>query len=124
MILSMEVRPMIALDPEKKQKTESKPGIEIMSELQTTNDQSSRDKVMEDLRHFFDIPISIAIQLADRSMKVRDILQLQPNSIVELPKSAGENMDILANGRFIASGEVLELEDSTGIRLTDLGTVT
>lgn len=115
---------MIALDPEKKQKTESKPGIEIMSELQTTNDQSSRDKVMEDLRHFFDIPISIAIQLADRSMKVRDILQLQPNSIVELPKSAGENMDILANGRFIASGEVLELEDSTGIRLTDLGTVT
>jgi len=75
---------------------------------------------MEEVRHFLDIPIKVTVQLAQCSMKVRDILQLQPSSIVELPKSAGENVDILMNERQIAFGEVLELEGSTGIRLTDL----
>jgi flagellar motor switch protein FliN/FliY len=53
-------------------------------------------------------------------MKIREILQLQLSSIIELPKSAGENVDVLINDRLIAFGEVLELEGSTGIRLTDL----
>jgi flagellar motor switch protein FliN/FliY len=65
------------------------------------------------------VPVKITIQLASRTMKVRDILQLQPSSIVDLPKSAGENVDILMNGRLIGFGEVLELEGATGIRLTD-----
>ena len=84
----------------------------------------SYEKTMEELRHFLDIPIKITVQLANRAMKVRDILQLQPDSIVELPKSAGENVDILMNDRLVAFGEVMELEGSTGIRLTDLNILT
>ncbi len=84
----------------------------------------SYEKTMEELRHFLDIPIKITVQLANRTMKVRDILQLQPDSIVELPKSAGENVDILMNDRLVAFGEVMELEGSTGIRLTDLNILT
>lgn len=87
-------------------------------------ENSSYEKTMEVLHHFLDIPIEITIQLANRTMKVRDILQLQPDSIVELPKSAGENVDILMNDRLVAFGEVMELEGSTGIRLTDLNTLT
>jgi flagellar motor switch protein FliN/FliY len=83
-------------------------------------ESSGFDKTMEEVHRFLDIPIKITIQLANRTMKVRDILQLQPDSVVELPKSAGESVDILMNERLIAFGEVLELEDSTGIRLTDL----
>jgi len=90
----------------------------------TTAENSSREKSMEELRHFLDIPIKITVQLANRIMKVRDILQLQADSIVELPKSAGENVDILMNGRLVAFGEVMELEGRTGIRLTDLNTLT
>jgi flagellar motor switch protein FliN len=90
-----------------------------MSETQTAN-KTSYEKSMEELHHFLDIPIKISIQLAKRTMKVRDILQLQSSSIVDLPKSAGENVDILMNDRLIAFGEVMELENSTGIRLTDL----
>ena len=56
-------------------------------------------------------------------MKVRDILQLRQRSIVELPKSAGETVDILVNERPIASGEVLELEGATGVRLTDFSPI-
>ena len=82
------------------------------------------EKAMEALQHFLNIPIKITIQLAGRTMKVRDILQLQKDSIVELPKSAGEYVDILMNERLIAFGEIMELEGSTGIRLTDLHTLT
>ncbi len=79
---------------------------------------------MDLMSHFLNVPMKIAIQLARCDMKVREILQLQVNSIVELPKSAGENVDILVNERLIAFGEVLELEGSTGIRLTDFNTLT
>jgi flagellar motor switch protein FliN len=82
-------------------------------------DASVSEKTIEDLHHFLDVPVKISIRLGTRIMKVRDILQLQPSSIVELAKSAGENVDILINNRLIAFGEVLELEGCTGIRLTD-----
>jgi flagellar motor switch protein FliN/FliY len=95
-----------------------------MSESQNSNELSSYERTMEELHHFLDVPMKITVQLANRTMKVRDILQLQPSSIVELPKSAGENVDILVNERLIAFGEVMELEGSTGIRLTDLNTLT
>jgi flagellar motor switch protein FliN len=95
-----------------------------MPELQTANEISSYEKSMEELDHFLDIPITISIQLASRTMKVRDILQLQPNSIIDLPKSAGENVDVIINDRPFAFGEVMELENSTGIRLTGLHRLT
>jgi flagellar motor switch protein FliN len=93
-----------------------------MPDAQNSNESPCLEKAMEELHHFLDIPMRISVQLANRAMKVRDILQLQPSSIVELPKSAGENVDILVNERLFAFGEVMELEGSTGIRLTDLNT--
>ncbi len=55
-------------------------------------------------------------------MKVREILQLKQDSILDLPKSAGENLDVYISGKLVAYGEVLEMEARTGIRLTDLHT--
>jgi flagellar motor switch protein FliN len=93
-----------------------------MVESANVNEAVPGEKTIEDIHHFQDVPVRVGIQLAQRTMKVQEILQLQPNSIVELPKSAGENVDILINERLIAFGEVLELEGSTGIRLTDFNT--
>jgi len=95
-----------------------------MSETQNITEVSSGEKAIDALHHFLDVPMKITVQLAKCNMKVRDILQLQPSSIVDLPKSAGENVDILVNERLIAFGEVMELEGSTGIRLTDLNMLT
>jgi len=93
-----------------------------VSETAGLSESFLNDKALDEVRFYFDVPIKITIQLASRTVKVRDILQLQTNSIVELPKSAGEDVDILINDRLIAVGEVFELEGSTGIRLTDLNT--
>jgi flagellar motor switch protein FliN/FliY len=94
-----------------------------MAETSNINERSGAEKSLEELQHFLDIPVRITIQLGKRNMKVRDILELQPRSIIELPKSAGENVDILMNERLIAFGEVLQLEGSTGIRLTDFNII-
>jgi flagellar motor switch protein FliN/FliY len=93
-----------------------------MSHSQGINEGSSYEKAMEEAQYFLDVPMQVAVQLGGRTMKVRDILQLQPDSIVDIPKSAGENVDVLVNGRIVAFGEVMELEGSTGIRITDLNT--
>jgi flagellar motor switch protein FliN len=92
----------------------------VMPEAQIAVEMSQYEKAMEEMLPFLNISIKITVRLGNRTMKVRDILQLQPSSIVDLPKSAGENVDILMNDRVIAFGEVMELEGSTGIRLTDL----
>ena len=94
-----------------------------MPEPLNTPEMSSTVKALDELRHFLDIPVKISIQLGTRTMRVRDILQLQPNSIIDLPKSAGDNVDILVNDRLIAFGEVLELESCAGIRVTDFNVV-
>ena len=91
-----------------------------MLEPSSAAPNSGSDKVFEELHNFWDIRVKISILLGTRIMKVRDILQLQPSSIIVLPKSAGENVDILMNGRLVAFGEVLELEGCAGIRLTDI----
>ena len=95
-----------------------------MSEVPKTEEKSSYKKDIEEMNHFLDVPLEITVQLASCTMKTRDILQLQPKSIVDLPKSAGENVDVLINGKLVAFGEVMELEGSTGIRLTDLNILT
>ena len=90
-----------------------------MSESEKSAKTHGMNPAMEEAKDFLDVPIRITVQLASCNMKIKDILQLRQSSIVELPKSAGENVDILVNNRLIAGGEVLELEGTTGVRLTD-----
>ena len=93
-----------------------------MSENAKVQDTSVYQTVLDEIRHYADIPLKISIILGQREMKVRELLQLRPDSLLELPKSAGENVDIVISGRLVGYGEVLELEGSAGIRLTDIYT--
>lgn len=83
---------------------------------------SETQKHPEEIQHLLDVPLKVTIELGRRSMKVREILQLKQDSILDLPKSAGENLDVYISGKLVAYGEVLEMEARTGIRLTDLHT--
>ena len=84
------------------------------------NGSVSNEEATGELQHFWDVPLGIDVQIGECRMKIRDILHLQTGSIITLPKSAGENVDILINGRVVAFGEVVRLEGSTGIRITEL----
>jgi flagellar motor switch protein FliN/FliY len=74
---------------------------------------------LEEIAHLADVPIEIEIELARKTMALREILALAVGSVVKMPRSAGENIDILAGGTLIGSGEVVIIEETVGIRITD-----
>ncbi len=80
---------------------------------------ASTTNVLDDFAEYMDIPMRITLEVGRRTIKVREVLLLKPDSIVEVPKSAGENIDVYINGKLVAFGEILETEGKAGIRLTD-----
>ena len=74
---------------------------------------------LEEIAHVADVPIDVDIELARKTMPLREILALVVGSVIKLPRSAGENIDILAGGTLIGSGEVVIIEETVGIRITD-----
>ena len=67
-----------------------------------------------------DIPVELTVQLGTTKMLIKDLLQLGQGSVVELEKLAGEPMEILANHKLIARGEVVVVNEKFGVRLTDI----
>ncbi len=67
-----------------------------------------------------DVPLEITAELGRVKMQVRDILELTTGSVVEIDRIAGEPIDILVNGRVVAKGEVVVVEDNFGVRLTEI----
>jgi flagellar motor switch protein FliN/FliY len=90
-----------------------------MAAISSQSDAGNSAVVPEGFSEYLDIPMSITLEIGRRSMKVREILLLKPESVVDVPKPAGENIDVYINGKLVAFGEILELESKAGIRLTD-----
>ena len=68
----------------------------------------------------FDVQLELSVELGRASMPIRDVLQLGPGSVVELNKLGGEPVDILINGRPIARGEVVVVDENFGVRIIEL----
>jgi flagellar motor switch protein FliN len=68
----------------------------------------------------YDIPLEITVELGRTKLPIRKILELGPGSVIQLEKLAGEPVDILANQKLIAKGEVVVIEESFGVRITDI----
>ena len=67
-----------------------------------------------------DVPLEVNVELGRTRMTIQDLLQLGPGSVIELDKVAGEALDILVNGRLVARGEAVVVNDKFGIRITDI----
>jgi len=67
-----------------------------------------------------DIPLEISVELGRVKMLVKDVVELGTGSIVEIDKAAGEPVDVMVNGRLVAKGEVVVIEDNFGVRLTEI----
>lgn len=67
-----------------------------------------------------DIPVTISMEVGRSKISIRNLLQLNQGSVVELDRVAGESLDVLVNGTLIAHGEVVVVNDKFGIRLTDV----
>lgn len=96
---------------------------EVMSaqldELQDTSSPISDDERRK-LDTILDIPVTISMEVGRSQISIRNLLQLNQGSVVELERLAGESLDVLVNGTLIAHGEVVVVNDKFGIRLTDV----
>jgi len=73
-----------------------------------------------DLDVILDIPVTIAMEVGSTSITIRNLLQLNQGSVIELDRLAGEPLDVLVNGTLIAHGEVVVINEKFGIRMTDV----
>lgn len=67
-----------------------------------------------------DVPVTVAMEIGRTRISIRNLLQMNEGSVIELDRLAGEPMDLLVNGTLIAQGEVVVVNDKFGIRLTDV----
>jgi flagellar motor switch protein FliN/FliY len=67
-----------------------------------------------------DVPLRVTVELGRTRMQIRDVLELGKGSVVELDKLAGEPVDLLVNGKLIARGEVVVIDENFGVRVTDI----
>lgn len=74
----------------------------------------------ENIDLIMDVPLNVTVELGRTQKSISDILDLGPGKIIELNKIAGEPIDVLVNGKFVAKGEVVVIEESFGVRITEI----
>lgn len=89
------------------------------AEFQNINDESTTP-VDVNLDVILDVPVALSMEIGRTQVSIRNLLQLNQGSVVELDRLAGEPMDVLVNGTLIAHGEVVVVNEKFGIRLTDV----
>lgn len=87
-----------------------------LDKLHATN--SSGEDINLDV--ILDIPVTISMEIGSTKINIRNLLQLNQGSVVELDRMAGEPLDVVVNGTLIAHGEVVVVNEKFGIRLTDI----
>lgn len=86
---------------------------ELQSEAKKSPENPELDVIL-------DIPVHISMEVGRTSITIRNLLQLNQGSVIELDRVAGEPLDVLVNGTLIAHGEVVVVNEKFGIRMTDV----
>ena len=74
----------------------------------------------ENIDLIMDVPLEVTVELGRTNKSIKEILEFSPGTIIELNKLAGEPIDVLVNGKFVAKGEVVVIEECFGIRVTEI----
>ena len=74
----------------------------------------------ENIDLIMDVPLEVTVELGRTSKTIKDILEFAPGTIIELNKIAGESVDVLVNGKNVAKGEVVVIEENFGVRITEI----
>ena len=104
-----------------KEKTESDSVVPAkLNELTSESGSESISSENPDLEVVLDIPVTISMEVGSTQITIRNLLQLNQGSVIELDRLAGEPLDVLVNGTLIAHGEVVVINEKFGIRVTDV----
>ena len=89
-----------------------------LDKLERSASSNSNEDINMDV--ILDIPVTISMEIGNTKINIRNLLQLNQGSVVELDRMAGEPLDVRVNGTLIAHGEVVVVNEKFGIRLTDI----
>ncbi len=92
---------------------------ELADDVRAGDDALNKLKI-QNLDFILDIPLKVSAELGRTQLLIKDLLQLGQGSVLELDKLAGEPLEVLVNGKLIAKGEVVVVNEKFGIRLTDI----
>lgn len=90
------------------------------AQFQSFNQDYSAIPSQENIGLIMDVPLEVTVELGRTKKSIAEILDFAPGTIIELNKIAGEPIDVLVNGKFVAKGEVVVIEESFGIRVTEI----
>ncbi len=102
------------------EESDSSPFPQMEGGLDAQADRSGAVEDSNGLELLMDIPLEITVELGRMRMLVKDVVELGTGSIIEIDKTAGEPVDVMVNGRLVARGEVVVIEDNFGVRLTEI----
>jgi flagellar motor switch protein FliN/FliY len=108
----------VAEDIQKKSESEPENSEAKKVQLNELSDTSKGDGYQFGV--IMDIPVTVTLEVGGTSIAIRNLLQLSQGSVIQLDRMAGEALDVKVNGRLIAHGEVVVVDDRYGIRLTDI----
>ena len=90
------------------------------AEVPEVVEEQVEEQESRELDFILDIPLELSVELGKTKMLINDLLQLGQGSIIELNKLAGEPLEIYVNGKLVARGEAVVINEKFGIRLTDI----
>lgn len=90
------------------------------AQFQAFNNISAQLPGQENIDLIMDVPLEVTVELGRTNKSIKEILEFTPGTIIELNKLAGEPIDVLVNGKFVAKGEVVVIEECFGIRVTEI----
>ncbi len=96
---------------------ETEDTLATLDEPSTDMDAAEPDMSLDVI---LDVPVTLSLEVGRTRMPIRNLLQLNQGSVVELERGAGEPLDVFVNGTLIAHGEVVVVNDRFGVRLTDV----
>ncbi len=111
-----------ALEAQEESDSEAAPAAASAQFQELEADASSSNESEGDVQldAILDVPVTISMEIGRTQIAIRNLLQLNQGSVVELDRLAGEPMDVLVNGTLIAKGEVVVVNEKFGVRLTDI----
>lgn len=99
---------------------EQQDAISTLADQIKTGDDSLNKLKVQNLDFILDIPLKVSVELGRAQVVIKDLLQLGQGSVLELDKLAGEPLEVLVNGKLVARGEVVVVNEKFGVRLTDI----
>jgi flagellar motor switch protein FliN/FliY len=82
--------------------------------------KQENEEIIASWRNFLDLPLELSVELGRTKLKIREILDLAPDSIIKLSRSTGEGVDLRADDKSLLRGEIIVLEDRAGVRVSEI----